>query len=198
MARALRILFLPFTRIAGDSAAVVTGTASSAIRLSSMTAKPIDPTQDAKRVLAEVWGDGLPVDPVRIARSLGIKVLTARLDPDVSGALVKELQQDPVILLNAGDSSNRQRFTCAHEIGHFVKRSDTPEEYEYIDRRDALSAMGRDSDEIYANQFAASLLMPAEAVRRLTHAGLSDLQLALRFDVSLEAMQYRLRNLGLR
>jgi len=157
-----------------------------------------DPTDDAERILAEVWDGGLPVDPVRIARALGIRVLNAHLDPDVSGALVKERQQDPAILLNAADSPNRQRFTCAHEIGHFVKRSDKPEEYEYIDRRDALASTGRNQDEIYANQFAASLLMPAKDVRRLVEEGLSDLQMAIRFDVSLEAMQYRLKNLGLR
>jgi Zn-dependent peptidase ImmA (M78 family) len=157
-----------------------------------------DPAEDAERILADVWGDSLPVDPVRIARSLGIKVLNAQLDPDVSGALVKEREQDPVILLNASDSPNRKRFTCAHEIGHFIKRSGAPDEYEYIDRRDTLATTGRDPDEIYANQFAASLLMPAKEVRQLAEEGLSDVQMALRFDVSLEAMQYRLQNLGLR
>jgi Zn-dependent peptidase ImmA (M78 family) len=157
-----------------------------------------DPAQDAERILAEVWRGGLPVDPVRIARALGIRVLNACLEPDVSGALVKECQHDPAILLNAADSPNRRRFTCAHEIGHFVKRSDAPEEYEYIDRRDTLASTGRDPDEVYANQFAASLLMPAKYVRRLAEEGLSDLQMALRFDVSLEAMQYRLHHLGLR
>jgi len=155
-----------------------------------------DPAEDAERILADVWGPDLPVDPVRIAGTLGIRVVRAHLDPDMSGALVKELGKDPVILLNAADSPNRQRFSCAHEIGHFVRRSDKPEEYEYVDRRNSLSAMGRDPEEIYANQFAASLLMPSKEVRRLHGEGLSDVQLQLRFDVSLEAMRHRLVNLG--
>jgi Zn-dependent peptidase ImmA (M78 family) len=154
--------------------------------------------EDAERLLADVWDDSLPVDPVRIARAMGINVVTAHLDPQVSGALVKERQQDATILLNAMDSPNRKRFTCAHEVGHYVKRADAPEEYEYVDHRDSLAATGRHPDEVYANQFAASLLMPAHHVRRLAAEGLTDLQIALRFDVSLEAMQYRLQHLGLR
>jgi Zn-dependent peptidase ImmA (M78 family) len=155
-------------------------------------------TEDAERVLADLWDDTLPVDPVRIARGLGIKVVTAHLDQDVSGALVKEPQRDPTIVLNATDSPNRTRFTCAHELGHFVKRTRAPEEYTYVDHRASLAATGREPHEVYANQFAAALLMPARHVRRLDAEGLTDLQMALRFDVSLEAMQYRLQNLGVR
>lgn len=155
-----------------------------------------NPTEDAERILSDVWGRDLPVDPVRIAAALGIRVVKATLDPDMSGALVKELGKDAVIVLNAMDSPNRQRFTCAHEIGHFVKRSDKPDEYEYVDRRTSLSSTGRDPEEVYANRFAAALLMPAKEVARLYGEGLSDVQLQLRFDVSLEAMRLRLTNLG--
>jgi Zn-dependent peptidase ImmA (M78 family) len=66
---------------------------------------------------------------VRIARGLGIDVLDAQLDVSVSGALVKERDQDPSIVLNWIDHPNRKRFTCAHEIGHFVRRKDQPDEY---------------------------------------------------------------------
>ena len=153
--------------------------------------------RDAARVLASVWREGLPVDPARIARRLGIEVLEAPLPRDVSGALIKEAGEDPRILLNQNDSPNRQRFTCAHEIGHFVRRGDNPEVYEYIDRRDSLSGQGLLPDEMYANAFAAALLMPAEDVRRLHREKLTDLELAIRFGVSREAMQYRLTSLGL-
>ena len=94
--------------------------------------------RDAERLRTSVWGDRFPVDPVRIARKLGIVVLDARLHRTVSGALVKERGEDPTILLNERDSVNRKRFTCAHELGHFVRRSDNPDEYEYVDFRDIL------------------------------------------------------------
>ena len=41
---------------------------------------------------------GIPVDPVRIARTLGLDVVTANLPADVSGALVKDPGRDPSIL----------------------------------------------------------------------------------------------------
>jgi Zn-dependent peptidase ImmA (M78 family) len=166
-------------------------------RLALMPTTLRDPTKDAEALLADAWSGDLPIDPVRIARSLGMKVVDAYLEPDVSGAIVKQPEQDPIILLNANDSPNRKRFTCAHEIGHYVKRSGESESFEYIDRRDTMSTTGRDPEEVYANQFAAALLMPADEVRKLADEGLTDVQMALRFDVSLEAMRFRLQNLGL-
>jgi Zn-dependent peptidase ImmA (M78 family) len=156
--------------------------------------------RDAERVLRQAWqGEGLgiplPVDPVRIARNLGINVYERRLRPNVYAALVKEEGQDPVILLNEIDSPNRKRFSCAHEIGHFIRRRDAA--YEYVDYRNMLSGRGTSSDERYANAFAACLLMPERQVREFAKEELRDFEMALKFDVSLEAMQFRLKNLRL-
>jgi len=152
----------------------------------------------AETILEEAWDGTLPIDPVRIARKLGVDVITAPLTPDVAGAIVKERGQDPSIVLNAKDSPNRQRFTCAHEIGHFVLRDALGEDYEYVDYRDIFSSTGERDDERFANAFAACLLMPEHHVRRFHDEGLSELQMALRFDVSRDAMGFRLKNLGLR
>jgi Zn-dependent peptidase ImmA (M78 family) len=153
---------------------------------------------DARRLLDEAWdGVTLPVDPVRIAKGLGISVVDVFLKENVSGALVKKPGQDPSILLNANDSKNRKRFTCAHELGHFVRRKEDPDSYEYIDYRNALSGTGLSEDERYANTFAATLLMPEEQVRELHKHGLTEVEMTKRFGVSREAMQYRLVNLGL-
>ena len=157
-----------------------------------------DAMRDAERLLGVAWGDDLPVDPVKIARGFGIDVIESSLDDNVSGVLIKERGHDPAILLNAIDSRNRKRFTCAHELGHFVRRSDAPEAYEYIDYRDELAAQGTDLDEVYANTFAASLLMPEALVRRFHHDGMAAFEMAWRFDVSQEAMQVRLKSLELR
>ena len=157
-----------------------------------------DPTKAAQTLLDDVWaGAGLPVDPVQIARTLGISVIDADLASDVSGALVKQQGQDPVILLNANDSRNRQRFSCAHEIGHYVKRSAELEEYEYVDLRGALAAAGTDQEEIWANQFAAALLMPEDQVKAFKKDKLTDIEMSLRFGVSRDAMNHRLKNLNL-
>jgi Zn-dependent peptidase ImmA (M78 family) len=159
----------------------------------------LDPVQQAERLRASAWGDRFPVDPVRIARRLGIDVRQAPLSDDISGALVKKLGQDPTILLNARDHPNRQRFTAAHEVGHFVSREEAPEEYEYIDLRDTVfSAAGTNQDEVFANQFAAHLLMPEREVRRLAEQGYSRTEMALYFGVSQDAMGYRITNLSIR
>jgi Zn-dependent peptidase ImmA (M78 family) len=154
--------------------------------------------KDAIELLDQSWDGTLPVDPVRIAKDLGVKVLKAPLKKDVSGALVKKEGRDPSILLNAEDGRARKRFTCAHELGHYIRRSSEPTpRYEYVDYRDKRSSTGTDEEERYANSFAASLLMPEVAVKAMHTPGMATFRLAKHFGVSVESMQHRLNNLGL-
>jgi Zn-dependent peptidase ImmA (M78 family) len=164
----------------------------------------MDAEGNARQLLATVWASGkergdipLPVDPFQIAQRLGIKAYSAGLDEGVSGMLIKRPGEDPEIYVHASDSQNRQRFTCAHELGHYVKRSNAGDTaWEYVEHRDLLASQGRDPEEIFANQFAAELLMPREAVEAL-HDDLGPAALAYEFGVSADAMHYRLVNLGL-
>jgi len=161
------------------------------------------PEKNAQQLLSDAWStdDGgivvVPVDPVQIARSLGIDVRTAHMKEDFSGALEKGPGDDPVIYLNERDSQNRQRFSCAHELGHYYLRTlEGQVSYSFVDRRERMARTGTDPDEIYANQFGAALIMPADAVKRLSRR-FNPVQLAYRFRVSEEAMRFRLGNLGL-
>jgi hypothetical protein len=156
-----------------------------------------EPEAAASELLDDCWDGTLPVDPVRVAKSLGVKVLDAPLSEDLSGALVKKQGADPSILLNATDSRNRKRFTCAHEIGHLILRTNEPEQYEYVDYRDQRSSTGTVEEERFANSFAANLLMPDFVVKALHSQGLPDFRMAKKFGVSQEAMHNRLANLGL-
>jgi len=151
----------------------------------------------AERARYEHWGDKLPVDPARIADSLGIKVVEAYLDPDVAGAIQQNPGEQAIIYVSAADHANRKRFTCAHEIGHYVKRGDSSEALGYIDYRDEAASMGIDEDERYANAFAAALLMPERDVERLHLLDASEEEMARRFGVSQVAMVNRLKNLNL-
>lgn len=157
----------------------------------------MEAAEDAAKLLKAAWSGAIPIDPVAIARTAGLRVLEAELNEETLGALVKSAGQDPVILLNQADSENRRRFTCAHELGHYVRRSEEDEQYSTVDLRDSLSSTGTDPEEIYANEFAASLLMPEDEIRRFVEAGMSDLEMAIRFKVSREAVQHRLANLEL-
>ena len=166
----------------------------------------VDAERDARELLERAWLKEdpprlhLPVDPFAIARKLGIEVYTDyELSLDVSGLLRKRAgYEDPEILLNARDSRNRQRFTCAHELGHYTQRVKRGEDdaWEYIDRRDSLSSKGLAPEEVYANQFAAELLMPSGAVDSRA-ADSNAAVLALDFGVSGDAMRFRLENLDL-
>jgi Zn-dependent peptidase ImmA (M78 family) len=146
----------------------------------------------------EISSCPLPVDPFEIAERLGLMVSRQPLEPDISGMLAKMPSRDPEVFINSSDSLNRQRFSCAHEIGHYSKRTTgrDDDEWGYIDRRGPSASRGTDPDEIFANQFAAALLMPEDCVRTL-NADFGPPALAIRFGVSLDAMRFRLENLGL-
>jgi Zn-dependent peptidase ImmA (M78 family) len=150
-----------------------------------------------------------PVDPLKIAKFLGLQVVTDDLGDDVSGLLIRRDQQ-VLIAVRRSDPSSRRNFTIAHEIGHHVLGHQFEpgahvhvDKGNYISQRGPRSSKGVDPKEIEANQFAAALLMPAVCVRTEAHKfGIPMLdssvtELAARFKVSDQAMTIRLTSLGL-
>lgn len=154
----------------------------------------------AESVLHELWDEDLyPVDPVAIAKQLNLRVRWGDLPGDVSG-MIRAEDGAVTIYVDTDESFRRQRFTLAHEIGHYIQRYRSGADITkmaFIDRRGELARQGSDVNEIYANEFAASLLMPAPAMRRLHNQGWKDWELSKFFDVSPSSVTYRLRNLGL-
>lgn len=164
--------------------------------------------QAAETLLRELGIDELPIDVEHVARQCGAIVTRERFRRDLSGLLVRGDTATPgstVIGVNSTHHPRRQRFTIAHEIGHYRlhRGKVTVDSGLRVDYRDE-AATARVQDERDANAFAASLLMPTAMVAReadpLVRAGatrsvlISDL--AKIFDVSEEAMGYRLLNLG--
>lgn len=162
----------------------------------------VNPESDATEVLTTYWAreDGtipLPVDPIAIARKAGIKVFTAPLAPDIFGNLFMSPGRDPEIYINQADSYNRQRFTCAHELGHWAKHVAEGVESEHLeDHRSSLSTTGKNPVETYANQFAAALLMPAQEVQHLRERGYGPVAVADQLRVSPDAAAFRVENLA--
>lgn len=159
---------------------------------------------DAEKMLEAVWAEGsldrirLPVDPFYIAKVQGIRVFGEPLSGETSGLLRKRSSMDdPEIILNTDEARTRQRFTCAHELGHFNMRTQQRsfDEWNYVDERATLAGAGTDPAEMYANGFAAALLMPRRAVEKLWDGEIAPL--AATFGVSPEAMTNRLKNLKL-
>jgi Zn-dependent peptidase ImmA (M78 family) len=141
---------------------------------------------------------GIAIEPVGIAERLGVQVVEAKLDQEILGALFMKPDLDPEIVLNRRHSFLRRRLTCALEIGHYVRMSAKVDEYERVDLHDRSEEVGGESDDEYACEFAASLLMPKEDVKVLADLWMDDLEMALRFRVPRDAMRSRLKSLGLR
>jgi len=140
-----------------------------------------------------------PVDPSKIARTLGVEVREISLPEKVSGFIAKESEDVPaVIYVNEDHSLVRRRFTVAHELGHYVQETARGHEtFETLRRETGHADQGIYEQERWANGFAAALLMPAGPTRLLYVDGESVQEIANRFRVSATALEYRLANLGL-
>jgi Zn-dependent peptidase ImmA (M78 family) len=152
--------------------------------------------RDAEDVLRTHWDGTFPVDPFSIAESMGIRAGRMQLDDDTSGLIIARQETQSQIWVEARDTEPRQRFTCAHEIGHFVERSqmqrDLTRGFSFVDKRTSK----RDAHEFYADEFAGNLLMPERRVRQLD-GHMSLIRMAAYFDVSVPAMEVRLRRLDI-
>jgi len=131
------------------------------------------------------------IDLNRIAQIQGIEVRDLVPHGDGASGWFRQNNGNPVIEINRSRSENHQKFTFAHELGHyFMGHGDRA-------RDTAEQLRRREPEEISANKFAAELLMSKAKVEQFLREGLSQWEMAQRFGVSLEAMGYRLDNLGL-
>ena len=86
-----------------------------------------------------------PVDIRHIAKSLGIRIVFSPLDSELSG-MVYVKGRTPIIGINSLHHPNRQRFTIAHECGHFVLHKSLIGKKIHVDKkfpmlmRDSVSA----------------------------------------------------------
>lgn len=172
--------------------------------MSAGTLSPVrpvaSPAEAAQNTLRNCGQEvSFPVNPVQIARSMGLEVYRATLDQGhTSGMLLKAAGQPACVYVARGDALVRQRFTVAHEIGHYVLLAPgTDDAFEMAERRDARASLGTDPSEVFANGFAAELLMPGVAVRKCHALGLSVNGMSEFFSVSADAMVNRLNTLRL-
>lgn len=154
------------------------------------------------------------MDVKRLAKEMGYQVVFKFFqDDDLSGTVFRDRNDTITLGINTLHPSVRQRFSIAHEIGHarLHLESVRPDQL-FVDPparvlfRDGSAGLGEDRKEIEANQFAAGLLMPApfvsiagaQLMKSAPRTNLSDLIVALakRFDVSTQAMRFRLVTLG--
>lgn len=117
------------------------------------------------------------------------------LPAGTSGMIVKLLDDDRArAYINSRESVERQKFTLAHELGHYVERmvEAGDQEFSFSDQR---ASTHYDLHEFYADQFAGGLLMPEEEVKALTPSLSDALGVSVRFGVSVPAAAKRLERL---
>ncbi|MDA9399207.1 MULTISPECIES: helix-turn-helix domain-containing protein [Bradyrhizobium] len=147
--------------------------------------------EDAARSVREDWGLGN--DPIpqlaELLEERGIKIFSFDLD-DIDGLAAKVRRKDRaaarVIVIKRSTWSERKRFNLAHELGHMV-----------------IAPSGGIDEEKAAHRFAGAFLVPADVLRAEIGAHRSSISigelvaLKKRFGVSIQALVYRCKDLGI-
>ena len=161
------------------------------------------PPKDAARNVREIFNIGVkplknPRDPLE---DLGLRIFELPIPGDAfSGFSFWHSEYGPCILLNAREIKGRRNFTLAHELAHLVYKHGSS--LCYIPFEHSISLVGVESK---ANQFAVELLLPRIGLeddikkRELPSSPRKEELAAIsyKWGVSLQALGYRLENLGL-
>lgn len=144
-------------------------------------------------------GDG-PVLKLRelLEREGGLRIFSIPLPGGVAALYGVSHEAGPCVAINANHPAVRQRWSLAHEFGHFLTRLDRPE----VTR---ISGYQRIPEhERFADQFAAAFLMPSAGLqRRIRELESADRQVTVadllliadEYEVSFQALVLRLEGL---
>lgn len=144
----------------------------------------------AELILKQFDIDPENIEVTEIARKFGLNVYSADLGDSLSG-FIKKVNGVNNIFVNNNHAGTRQRFTIAHEIGHFVLHN------ELINTNNGtvlFRGLGDNWEiENQADYFAAALLMPLSAVEEVYNKLNENISATARvFRVSEQAMKRRL------
>lgn len=143
----------------------------------------------AKKLLNEIAINSAPIvinDVIKhLRRTCDLTVVPWDFGNNTSGIQTSD-ENSITIGYNKNQHPHRQRFTVAHEIGHFIL-GHTDIQYSYCDLNSSKP------EEIEANQFAAELLMPLQFLKEDISKGIKDVPLFSRkYNVSEEMVWWRL------
>ncbi|HLP48551.1 MAG TPA: ImmA/IrrE family metallo-endopeptidase [Candidatus Kapabacteria bacterium] len=152
----------------------------------------------------------IPVDAKTVAKRFGGRIIETKTDlpEEIDAKIDKEGETFKITInANAKRPNTRNNFTIAHELGHLFLHMGykfNPEQWENVNKYtdSAYYRFGHGEEELEANEFAAAFLMPEkkyrEVVKDFTEKGICQIvEVAKRFDVSLEAALNRGRWLGI-
>jgi Zn-dependent peptidase ImmA (M78 family) len=163
-------------------------------------------TKSARELLESHGVQQPPVDVDAIAKAEGVQVVYEELEDRISGILVQK-DDATIIGVNKLHHAHRQRFTLAHELGHYTLHPHNPTVWVddlMVHFRGENMYAPATPEEVEANAFAATLLMPEEFLKHDLAGRVIDVldevavrRLAQRYRVSPQALTIRLMELGL-
>ncbi|WP_242461014.1 ImmA/IrrE family metallo-endopeptidase [Pseudomonas sivasensis] len=117
---------------------------------------------DYQRTVISSHQTNLPVAVGAIAKDLGLTILKSTMPGSISGE-IRETEGVITIKVNRHDVKERQRFTIAHEIAHFLLHR----ERLAGGITDDVLYRSRLSDDLEreANRLAADIIMPASLIQ---------------------------------
>lgn len=146
-----------------------------------------------------------PVELGPVFQELGVDFRALPISSGESGWIERDGDRFSVVV-NSMEAKQRQRFTAAHELAHYLLHRDLMDGGRRLKRHTDRLYDGPQNnppepfspmEEVQANKLAAQIIMPARLVREYAARGLSVAELAKAFEVSKAAMQIRLKTLGL-
>lgn len=149
--------------------------------------------------LIDRYSTSIPVPVFQILQELGLGPERRPLDNEISGWIERRDNGQYGVVINSTHPLTRQRFTAAHELGHYIYHrsllgAGVGDNRAY--RTDGTPLQNnaiRPVHERQANSFAANLLMSQASISALRAEGITDFAaMAERLQVSQEAMRIRL------
>jgi Zn-dependent peptidase ImmA (M78 family) len=145
---------------------------------------------EAARVIQKNFITSPPISLEDIAEGEGLNIAVTEFEEsEISGFIDFEKK---LILVNKYDSTSRQRFTIAHELGHWILH-----QKELQNNRDLVVLYRRSIDnetdplEQEANFFAANLLVPISFLQKISDSSMTNKRLSNIFKVSEAVIAFR-------
>jgi predicted transcriptional regulator len=149
--------------------------------------------------IIDTYSESLPIRIFEMLGALDLGPEMRALDNNISGWIEAAPGGGYRVVINSNHSKTRQRFTAAHELGHYIYHRDLIGAGVGDTRAYRSEGTNFENSKItpvherQANSFAANVLMPKEQISRLKRAAIwQPDELARRFDVSEDAMRIRL------
>ena len=153
---------------------------------------------DALKIL-ESHSQETPINIFGVLQDVGLRLEFRPESENISGWIEPLNGDGYLVVINERHSATRQRFTAAHELGHYIYHRDLLGRGVGDTRayRSAGTPLPNTAitiqHERQANTFAANVLMPYAQIARFKGQGVTDpRELAKLFLVSEEAMRIRL------